>query len=375
MARYTFEGVQSGDICLYRSKHMRLPTQIHSLAHRHPPASGTGSIPAMLSPPNTRPRASPGAKPHPSHARTPQPCHLLSSLLPHPSSLRATTTPLTRTFVSPLPRPCPAAASLGTAGLHGLPKFQPRVRREARRSRVLRERGPGTTPPPETGKEISDELHQAGHLPGAMAFFCALTTFFLRKFWEPSDTRMAFPDLQIPSRVGGGLAAPGGSLASPRTLPVSPANASLPSHKTRKPPSSSTSDICSRSKETTKNNYKSVSKKEKEGDSDSRSAGDLCRAPAASPERQAAAAPAFNNGVLPLSPADSSLRFTERCYHASRLWDLARVGALGAPTATLRVGPSPRSGASQRRGPPKPAGTDREAGTPASGSPSDPSGS
>lgn len=134
MARYTFEGVQSGDICLYGSKHMRLPTQIHSLAHRHPPATGTDCIPAMLSPPNTRPRASTGAKPHPSHARTPQPCHLRSSLLPHPSSLRATTTPLTRTFVSPLPRPCPAAASLGTAGLHGHPKFQPCVRRKARRS-------------------------------------------------------------------------------------------------------------------------------------------------------------------------------------------------------------------------------------------------
>lgn len=247
---------------------MRLPTQIHSLAHRHPPATSTDSIPAMLSPPNTRHRASAGAKAHPSHARTPRPCHLLSSLFPHPSSLRATTTPLTRTFVLPLP----PSARLGSAGT---PNFSHVSGDRQEGPRELRERGPGATPPPETGKETSDELHQAGRLPGAMAFFCALTTFFLPKFWEPSNTRVAFPDLQIPSRAGPGLAAPGGSLASQRALPVSPANTLLPSHKTRKPPSSGTSGICSRSKETTENNYKSVSKKEREGDSDWRSAGDL----------------------------------------------------------------------------------------------------
>lgn len=168
--------------------------------------------------------------------------------------------------------PLPPLAQLGSTGT---PNFSHTSGERQGGPRVLRERGPGTTLPPEMGKETSDELHQAGRLPGAMAFFCALTTFFLPKFWESSDTRVAFPDPQIPSRAGAGLAAPGGSLASPRTLPVSPANALLPSHKTRKPPSSSTSDICSRSKETTKNNYKSVSKEEKEGDSDSRSAGDL----------------------------------------------------------------------------------------------------
>lgn len=61
------EGVQSGDRCLYGAKHMCLPTQIDSLAHRHLPATGTGYIPTVLSPPNPRPRASTGAKSHASH--------------------------------------------------------------------------------------------------------------------------------------------------------------------------------------------------------------------------------------------------------------------------------------------------------------------
>lgn len=57
-----FEGVQAGDRCLSGSKHMCLPAHIYSLAHRRPPATGTDEIPALLSPPNTRSRASPGAQ-------------------------------------------------------------------------------------------------------------------------------------------------------------------------------------------------------------------------------------------------------------------------------------------------------------------------
>lgn len=58
------QGVQAGDRCLSRSKHMCLPTHIYSLVHRRPPATGTDEIPALLSPPNTR---SEPAQVHSSH--------------------------------------------------------------------------------------------------------------------------------------------------------------------------------------------------------------------------------------------------------------------------------------------------------------------
>lgn len=105
-------------------------------------------------------------------------------------------------------------------------------------------------------------------------------------FWEPSkkcrNTAVTFPDQQTPLWCGSEAeqvlvpakgSQPPAQPGSEQALLVSPAL--LPLHKTCKPPSSSTSNICSRSKQTTKNNYKSVWKKEKEGESDLHSAGDL----------------------------------------------------------------------------------------------------
>lgn len=62
MVSSTFEGAQAGDRCLCGFKHMCLPTHIYSLAHRRPPATGTDNLPALLSPPNTRSRASTGVQ-------------------------------------------------------------------------------------------------------------------------------------------------------------------------------------------------------------------------------------------------------------------------------------------------------------------------